>query len=260
MTKSITERKKNWLLAGVLAWLIPGLGHFYIARKTRGLIIFATLTITFWIGVALGGTMTADKVYQPMWTYSQALIGSYGGFTYYRQDQVYKRLSVNPRIVELVEGYDPEGFSEDENGSKKPQLRPVKIVAARGGRPDALQMEVDSILAEEKIALAYPTCTVAHAYAGVAGLLNLLCIFDVIMLCLMNAPGDDKKSTSPQNKPTDQSVDSENSDSSQKIPEHTDMQNSDSESCPESQVLSTDAENKSQTPSQQTTQEPKEDK
>jgi hypothetical protein len=40
------------------------------------------------------------------------------------------------------------------------------------------------------IALVGPAETVARAYSGVAGLLNLMCIFDALMLSVMGAPGE----------------------------------------------------------------------
>ena len=194
MTESITKRNKNWFLAGILAWIIPGLGHIYVNRKARGMIIFVTLTITFWFGVALGGTMTADRIYQPMWTYSQTLTGVYGAATYYRQHDVYKKLSRNKELVEAVRN-DPGSYPRTELIDND---NAVRILPSRGGRPDALQMKIDSILSKQGIAVAYPTATVARAFAGIAGLLNLLCIFDVIMLCLMNAPGDNEKDQSKE--------------------------------------------------------------
>ncbi len=38
-----------------LAWLVPGLGHWWIGEKHRGVIFFIVITATFWTGVAVGG-------------------------------------------------------------------------------------------------------------------------------------------------------------------------------------------------------------
>jgi hypothetical protein len=40
------------------------------------------------------------------------------------------------------------------------------------------------------IALVVPSETVARAYSGVAGLLNLMCIFDALMLSVMGVSGE----------------------------------------------------------------------
>ncbi len=47
---------KNPALAGVLAWLIPGLGHFYQGRTAKGIVFFVCILSTFAYGVYLGGS------------------------------------------------------------------------------------------------------------------------------------------------------------------------------------------------------------
>ncbi len=42
-------------LAGLLSWLVPGLGHFFLGDRARGLILLVSITATFWTGVAIGG-------------------------------------------------------------------------------------------------------------------------------------------------------------------------------------------------------------
>jgi hypothetical protein len=50
------------LIAGFLAWLVPGLGHFYLGERHRGLICLIVITATFWGGVAIGGIgMTMEE-------------------------------------------------------------------------------------------------------------------------------------------------------------------------------------------------------
>ncbi|NQT41353.1 MAG: hypothetical protein HQ581_27945 [Planctomycetes bacterium] len=46
---------KDPVLAGFLAWLIPGLGHFYQGRIAKGLLFFVCILGTFSYGVVLGG-------------------------------------------------------------------------------------------------------------------------------------------------------------------------------------------------------------
>ena len=44
---------RNPLLAGILAWLVPGLGHFYQRRYHKALIFFLCITPAFVVGCAL---------------------------------------------------------------------------------------------------------------------------------------------------------------------------------------------------------------
>ena len=64
-------------------------------------------------------------------------------------------------------------------------------------RGAAAQTYEDKILAEEGVALVAPTASVARAYAGVAGLLNLMCMFDAFMLSLLGVSGEHKPSGPP---------------------------------------------------------------
>ncbi len=45
-------------LAAILAWLVPGLGHWFIGERHRGAVFFIVITVTFWAGIAVGGVRT----------------------------------------------------------------------------------------------------------------------------------------------------------------------------------------------------------
>jgi hypothetical protein len=54
--------------AGLLAWLVPGLGHFSLGQYWRGAIFLAAVTTTYWGGVAIGGVKnTVDPKGHPAW-------------------------------------------------------------------------------------------------------------------------------------------------------------------------------------------------
>ena len=52
------ERSASGALAAVLAWIVPGLGHWLLGERRRGVIFFIVITVTFWAGVAVGGVRT----------------------------------------------------------------------------------------------------------------------------------------------------------------------------------------------------------
>ena len=47
---------KDPLVAGVLAWLVPGLGHFYQGRNAKGALFAICILGTFLYGLYLGGS------------------------------------------------------------------------------------------------------------------------------------------------------------------------------------------------------------
>jgi len=62
---------------GLLAYLVPGLGHFYLGERTRGIIFCAVITVTFWCGVAIGGVRTTvDTQQRRAWFIAQLCAGA----------------------------------------------------------------------------------------------------------------------------------------------------------------------------------------
>jgi len=63
-------------LAGLLAWLVPGAGHWYLGHRTRAVILFVTTTVTFWTGIAVGGVhSTVHPSQNGAWLAAQLCMG-----------------------------------------------------------------------------------------------------------------------------------------------------------------------------------------
>lgn len=74
-------------LAGFLAWIIPGLGHFFLGDRRRGLIFLVTISATFWTGVVIGGAgATVNPGERKLWFVAQLLTGgnSLAAYTIHR--------------------------------------------------------------------------------------------------------------------------------------------------------------------------------
>ncbi len=50
-----TPAERSPPLAALLAWVLPGLGHWYLGDRPRAVIFFVVTSVTFWGGVAVGG-------------------------------------------------------------------------------------------------------------------------------------------------------------------------------------------------------------
>lgn len=46
---------KSPLTTVLIAWLLPGAGHYWLGRKNRAAIVFATVLLCFLVGVAMNG-------------------------------------------------------------------------------------------------------------------------------------------------------------------------------------------------------------
>lgn len=180
MTQDKKHSASDWLIATVLALVLPGMGHVYLGRAKRGVIIFITLTALFWSGIAVGGVMTVDSRYEKWWFMAQIINGTSGAISYFRSESEFREMEKNPEMQEIISNtlYMRAGMGFKSS-------REIRISPSPTGRPDELQMAVDARLAKKGIALACPEEDVARAYTGIAGLLNLLCIFDVFILAII---------------------------------------------------------------------------
>ncbi|MHC5111127.1 MAG: DUF6677 family protein [Planctomycetota bacterium] len=89
-------------IAGILSWVLPGLGHFLIGDRTRGLILLTVITVTFWSGIAIGGVRdTIDTKQRKLWFTAQMCAGgnalvAYTWNTSQRKSDAVKGIRANP--------------------------------------------------------------------------------------------------------------------------------------------------------------------
>lgn len=60
---------------GLLAWLIPGAGHWLLGEKSRATIIFVAICSTFLFGIMLGTIDVIDPQNAKAWFCAQVLCG-----------------------------------------------------------------------------------------------------------------------------------------------------------------------------------------
>jgi len=161
-TSGTAERLLGALQAGLLAWLIPGAGHWYLRRPVRAVILFLTIHGLFWTGVAVGGVFTVNPRQEAWWCRAQLGTGASGLFSYFRQMIEHRR-------------FEQEAISE---------------LGRHDASSAAIKDRVNMAIAKEKLALVSPTRDPAYVFSGVAGMLNIMCVFDVIILSLMGQLGE----------------------------------------------------------------------
>jgi hypothetical protein len=66
---------KNPYLVGVLAWLIPGAGHWFLGRRRQAVIMGVSIVATFVLGVLLGGIEMIGPQASVPWFLAQILTG-----------------------------------------------------------------------------------------------------------------------------------------------------------------------------------------
>ena len=132
--------------AGILTWILPGLGHYRLGHRGLGVVFFFAISIPYWIGLAVGGIKSNINPWSNHWLFL-AEMGT-GGYTTVG-------LLVNRHVGEL----DPRSLADPR------YLNTVGPV------------ERDRYL---KYLSFYPESDVAQIYLATAGLLNALAILDAL--------------------------------------------------------------------------------
>ena len=65
----------EYIIAGLLAWLIPGAGHFYLGLRKRAVLLFVTIEITFLLGLYIGTIRIVDPTQSVFWFIAQIFAG-----------------------------------------------------------------------------------------------------------------------------------------------------------------------------------------
>lgn len=76
------KRKPDPLLrtvqAGVLAWILPGAGHYWLGHRGLAYVFFIAITLPFWAGVAFGGAKTSFDPIGNRWLFvAEMCVSSY---------------------------------------------------------------------------------------------------------------------------------------------------------------------------------------
>jgi hypothetical protein len=65
-----------YLLALVLAWAVPGLGHWILGYRARAVVLGALLLVMFWWGEAAAGGYAVIRAEHPYFFYAQIGMGA----------------------------------------------------------------------------------------------------------------------------------------------------------------------------------------
>lgn len=61
------------LIVGLMAWVVPGAGHFLLKEKKRSIIIFITIVLTFGVGLYVGSIGVINPVGAWPWYLAQIM-------------------------------------------------------------------------------------------------------------------------------------------------------------------------------------------
>ena len=62
-------------VAAILAWVLPGLGHWYLGQRIRAMRVFAGMAVLVLGGLFIGGVDSVDSKDDYLWFYAQVGVG-----------------------------------------------------------------------------------------------------------------------------------------------------------------------------------------
>jgi hypothetical protein len=196
------------IAAVVLSYFIPGMGHLCIGHKARGLLFLITIHGLFALGMLLSGIRAISPQEQPIWSITQYLAGwptlvmapfakkveaglpaanddylaayakKYAGLKYSRDPFGRDNLQISRDGDLRVEEDTLREEKINERGEKIKPYTPAERAAAKERRQ---KFAAEYNAAHGIVTYSPKMFDVGAVYCGIAGMLNLLVMFDVIL-------------------------------------------------------------------------------
>jgi hypothetical protein len=151
-------------VAGLLAAVLPGLGHWYLGERKRAVLIATGILSLFFGGVLIGGIDVVDSREDTIWFVGQAMVGPVAfGVDYIHQN--------NLKVFGPAEERLPDGrmVTVNKRRSALPnEGRDARGNAVAGGRPP----NTKSLGRMNELGTLFAT---------IAGMLNLIAIIDALL-------------------------------------------------------------------------------
>ena len=156
-------------LALVLAWAVPGLGHMLIGQKARGAVFCVSIHALFALGLLIGGIRVINPPEQAIWTYTQFLAG-WPMIVANRVEQA-SRYELGDRSYPTER---PE-YKGQLGSLFEQQTPPNETLEQKQARTIQFIRDHPSFAVHPKLQ------DLGSVYCGIAGMLNLLVMFDVLL-------------------------------------------------------------------------------
>ena len=180
---------KDPRLAAFLAWLIPGLGHFYQGRTGKGILFFVCIVGTFYYGLYIGGGRVVYASTAPV--FSMQFLQDRWQYVC----QVGVGLPALPALVQRQRVRDGKApwFGNERYFMRPPSMAPSE---SRDETDPNNTVNHPDELAKWNYDLG-DYFEIGTVFTVIAGLLNILAIYDAYGGPLIIVPPDDKKKPLP---------------------------------------------------------------
>ncbi len=84
--------------AAMLAWILPGAGHYYLGHRGLAAVFFLAISVPYWTGIALGGVKdSVNPVYNKWLFLAEMCTGGYTTTCYFASRRIESQLAALPQ-------------------------------------------------------------------------------------------------------------------------------------------------------------------
>jgi hypothetical protein len=148
-------------VVGAAAWLIPGAGYYILGDRRRGQVVLVTIALTFLTGLYIGSIGVINPVTSKPWYIAQIM---------------------NSPAVMLIGNHVAQRHNESLQ----------RLQAASDTRNQAAIEKATASLDATMYRVYGKPQEIGQIYTSIAGLLNLLCIVNVMYLAHVRYSGPEK--------------------------------------------------------------------
>jgi hypothetical protein len=83
--------------AAILAWILPGAGHYYLGHRGIAAVFFVAISVPYWTGVAIGGVKDSVNPVANKWLFlAEMCSGGYTTTSYFASRRIESQLAALP--------------------------------------------------------------------------------------------------------------------------------------------------------------------
>lgn len=170
-------------VAGLLAFLIPGAGHFHLGHRRRGVFIGTGVALLFVTGLLFGGIDSVDRRENPLWFWFYGQM--WNGPAVFVVDWIHQKQF---KVVDPIGGFLRSARPDEYRDPRTGRPVPIRIDPATNERfaelPDASGPGVARVAGAEvrppKLRTLGRVSELGTLFIAVAGMMNLIAIIDAM--------------------------------------------------------------------------------
>jgi len=102
VAKAKPDNTAKSIKAGLLSWVLPGLGHFLLGQRGLGIVCFVAISFPYLVGLALGGVKDSVSPRANKWLFLAELgVGGYTVAGYFGGTSVERYVAGNGSVDEV---------------------------------------------------------------------------------------------------------------------------------------------------------------